>query len=166
MVLIIIFAVVILLRHELAQLVLKLFLLLINNFIFILAIVTLHVLILGHLVWSHTVRHALVDALVMICLLVLLLLVLVLLVHVNWHLAVVLHINLIYVTHLLLLLDHVVLELLLLVQHVHSTVFANSWGNAAGEIGKLIQLIEILGSLEQDLLIVIKVIIWVNICVS
>ena len=109
MVLIIIFAVVILLSHKLAQLVLKLFFFFINNFIFILAFVALHVLVLGHLVRSHTVRHTLVDTLVMISLLVLLLLLLVLLAHFNWHLTVVLHINLIYVTHLLLLLDHVVL---------------------------------------------------------
>lgn len=55
--------------------------------------------------------------------------------------------------------------MLLLVQHIHSSIFAYCRGNAAGEVCELIQLIKILGSLEQNLLIVIKVIIWVNICV-
>jgi hypothetical protein len=61
-----------------------------------------------------------------------------LLVLVDWHLPIVLHENLVHVSHLLLLLDHEKLLLLLLVQNVDSTVFAASCWDASGEVCKLV----------------------------
>jgi hypothetical protein len=50
--------------------------------------------------------------------------------------------------HLELLLEHQVLLLLLLIQHVHSSLHARCRGNALREVSKLVELIEVLSSLE------------------
>jgi hypothetical protein len=67
------------------------------------------------------------------------------------------------VTLHLLSLKHGQLLLLALVQDVHGTL---SWWDSSREVGQLVQLIKILSSLEQDLLAVSHVVIWVQVGVS
>ena len=64
-----------------------------------------------------------------------------------WHLTVVLHEDLIHVTHLLLLLDHEKLLLLLLIEDVNAAVLSCSSWDSSREVSKLVELIEVLCSL-------------------
>ena len=82
-----------------------------------------------------------------------------------WHLTVVLHENLIHVTHLLLLLDHQKLLLLLLIEDVNAAVLSCSSWDSSREVSKLVELIEVLCSLQENLLIVVKIIIRINISI-
>ena len=83
-----------------------------------------------------------------------------------WHLTVVLHEDLIHVTHLLLLLDHEKLLLLLLIEDVNAAVLSCSSWDSSREVSKLVELIEVLCSLQENLLIVVKIIIRINISIS
>lgn len=53
--------------------------------------------------------------------------------------------------------------MLLFVQHVHASFLAGGRGNSSREVGQLIQLIKILSSLQQYLLVVVEVIVGVDV---
>jgi len=101
------------------------------------------------LLHSHGLVHLLLghalDALVVLFLLILLL--------IDWH------------AHLLSLKKHKLL-LLVLIKDVHAAIFVSSWRNSTWEVSKLVKLIEVLGSLKQDLLVLSKMIIWVKVGIS
>jgi hypothetical protein len=79
----------------------------------------------------------------------------------DWHLAIVVHVHLI----VLLLLQHQKLLLLFLIKHVNATVFSSSW-DTSREVGQLIELVEVLGSLQKDFLVIVKVVVWVDVRVA
>jgi hypothetical protein len=120
----VVFALVILLLHVLAMLILELLVLVGIDLRLVSAVVTLHVLVLSYLVWSRAIRNCLVHPLVMVSGLVLLLLHH-LLVLVEWHLSFVLHENLVHVS-LMLLLVHKKLLVLLFVQYDCPIIFTLS----------------------------------------
>jgi len=76
-------------------------------------------------------------------------------VFVNWHISIL----------LLLLLKHHKLLLLSLIKHINTTFLIGWRWDALREISQLIQLIEILCSLEQDFLVVIQKVVWIIVCI-
>ena len=64
-----------------------------------------------------------------------------------------------------MLLQHHELGLLLLIQHVDAAIVGGG-GDATWEVRKLIQLVEVLGTLEEDLLVIVQVVVGVDVCVS
>lgn len=122
-------------------------------FVFILTVLLSHVLF--HLVLHFVLLILLillVDPLVVVHLLVLL---------IHGHLPIVVHVDLV----VLLLLEHQKLLLLLLVEHVDAAI-SSGGGNASWEIGQLIELVEVLGPLQQDLLVIVQVIVGVDVGVT
>jgi hypothetical protein len=67
---------------------------------------------------------------------------------------------------LLLLLEHQELLLLLFIQDVHASIFTSCCWDTAREVGQLVQLVKVLSSLKQDLLVFRQMLVWVVVCVS
>jgi hypothetical protein len=66
---------------------------------------------------------------------------------------------------LILLLEHQELLLLLFIQDVHASIFTSCCWDTAREVGQLVQLVKVLRSLKQDLLVFRQMLVWVVVCV-
>lgn len=75
---------------------------------------------------------------------------------INWHLLLV----------LVLLLEHQQLLLLRLIQDINATLVVGWRWDALREVSELIQLVEVLSTLDQDLLIIVQVVVRVNVGVT
>jgi hypothetical protein len=75
---------------------------------------------------------------------------------VDWHLLLV----------LVLLLEHQQLLLLRLIQDINATLVVGWRWDALREVSELIQLVEVLSTLDQDLLIIVQVVVRVNVGVT
>lgn len=67
-------------------------------------------------------------------------------------------------SHLLSLKHHQLL-LLGLVKDVDTSILTSCWWNTVREVSKLVELIEVLSSLEKDLLVFSEMVIWIEVCV-
>jgi hypothetical protein len=67
---------------------------------------------------------------------------------------------------LLLLLEHQELLLLLFIEDVDTSIFTSCCWDTAREVGQLVQLVKVLSSLKQDLLVFRQMLVWVVVCVS
>ena len=106
-----------------------------------------HILLLAHLILMLFLNSLIVF-------LRLILVILILLVH--------LHI----LIGVLLCLEHQKLLLLGFIEDIDASILTYRWRNATWEVCKLVKLIEVLSSLEENLLVLSQVIIWVKISVS
>lgn len=120
--------------------------------LFFLSFAHLHLTIVDaflFLVLHLAVLHSLVVVVSLIVLLLHLL-------GIDWHLLLV----------LVLLLEHQQLLLLRLIQDINATILIACWWDALREVSELIQLVEVLSTLDQDLLIIVQVVVGVNVGVT
>jgi len=75
-------------------------------------------------------------------------------------------VNLHVLLRVLLSLKHQELLLLGLIKNINSTCLVGWWRNASWEVCKLVKLVKVLSSLQQNLLVLSEMIIWVQVCIS